>query len=261
MILTKNCKTCNKIIIYKNKCSYRYAIRTNSDCKTCSALKRKPKSEEVKQKISKSLCGRKLNDNIKNKISNTLKQKFNTPEYNQKFKIQNGGQNNPNFGNRYSKEIKDKISRITKEKMQDCTLKERLNNIRQSKEYRQKLSNSLKGRFFSKETRKRMREAVVRRVKKYGIHSRNFNPKACEFIDKWGKENGYNFQHALNGGEISIIGYLVDGYDKDKNIVIEIDEKRHFDINGNLKEKDIKRQKEIEKYLNCKFIRIPFIKN
>jgi very-short-patch-repair endonuclease len=52
------------------------------------------------------------------------------------------------------------------------------------------------------------------------------------------------------------LGYWVDGYDKEKNVVIEIDEKQHFDINGNLLEKDIRRQKEIEKYLDCKFIRL-----
>jgi site-specific DNA-cytosine methylase len=45
------------------------------------------------------------------------------------------------------------------------------------------------------------------------------------------------------------------GYDKEKNVVIEYDEKHHF-RNKKLQEKDIKRQKEIEDYLKCKFIRI-----
>ena len=52
----------------------------------------------------------------------------------------------------------------------------------------------------------------------------------------------------------------VDGYDEKNNIVYEIDEQQHFDISGNLKEKDKNRQNEIEKYLNCTFIRIKFNK-
>jgi very-short-patch-repair endonuclease len=53
-----------------------------------------------------------------------------------------------------------------------------------------------------------------------------------------------------------IIGYKPDGYIQELNLVIEVDEKHHFNIDGTLKEKDIIRQKEIEKELNCKFLRI-----
>jgi very-short-patch-repair endonuclease len=53
-----------------------------------------------------------------------------------------------------------------------------------------------------------------------------------------------------------ILGYWLDGYDKEKNVVIEADEIHHFDIDGNLREKDIIRQKEIEAQLKCKFLRI-----
>jgi hypothetical protein len=55
---------------------------------------------------------------------------------------------------------------------------------------------------------------------------------------------------------IKELGYWVDGYDKEKNTILEVDEKQYFDFNGNLKEKDIRRQKEIEEYLKCKFIRL-----
>ena len=77
-------------------------------------------------------------------------------------------------------------------------------------------------------------------------------------IEEYGKKNGYNFRHALNGGEYYIkeIGYWVDGYDKEKNVVIEVDEPHHFKSDGTLQEKDLIRQKEIEDFLKCKFIRI-----
>lgn len=50
--------------------------------------------------------------------------------------------------------------------------------------------------------------------------------------------------------------YWVDGYIPELNLVIEIDESFHFNKNGKLNERDIIRQKEIEKILNCEFLRI-----
>ena len=105
------------------------------------------------------------------------------------------------------------------------------------------------GKHHSANTRRKMRESALKRV------TPNFNPIACKLIDEYGKKYGYHFQHALNGGEVHIIGYSVDGYDKDKKVVIEVDEKRHFDCNGHLKKKDIVRQREIEG-LGYKVIRL-----
>lgn len=56
--------------------------------------------------------------------------------------------------------------------------------------------------------------------------------------------------------QYKIKGYSADGYVKNRNLIIEIDERFHYDHNGNLREKDIKRQKIIENELNCKFLRI-----
>jgi hypothetical protein len=86
----------------------------------------------------------------------------------------------------------------------------------------------------------------------------NYNPNACKIINEYGNNNNYNFQHAENGGEYYIkeLGYWVDGYDKEKNVIIEIDEPRHYNSDGRLKERDANRQKEIQDLLNCIFIRI-----
>ncbi|MCK9445521.1 hypothetical protein M0Q50_01340 [bacterium] len=82
----------------------------------------------------------------------------------------------------------------------------------------------------------------------------NFNKDACEIFDYISLEKGIHIQHAMNGGEYYIkeLGYWLDGYDKENNIVYEFDEKYH----EYKKEKDLIRQKEIEHYLNCEFIRI-----
>jgi len=88
----------------------------------------------------------------------------------------------------------------------------------------------------------------------------NFNKQACEIIEEYGKINGYNFQHALNGGEFYIkeLGYWVDGYDINKNVVIEYYEKHH--LTPKWKEKDKKRMENIIETLKCKFIIIYFDK-
>lgn len=88
----------------------------------------------------------------------------------------------------------------------------------------------------------------------------SFNPLSCDIIEKYGKENGYNFQHGMNGGEYYVkeLGYWLDGYDKDKNIVIECYEPFHYYCNGNLKQKDIDRRNTIINHLKCQFIEIKY---
>jgi hypothetical protein len=288
MIYSKNCPTCNKEISYSDGKALKRSIQNNCNCKRCSAIKKGPRDQETKKKISQTLTGRTIPRDIVEKITKTLKIKFNTPEYKQKFSEMHKGENNGMYGKQHSEEIKNKISDITKEKMNSPEMKEKMRKIQTSQEYREKLSAALMGRKHTQESKlkmkgpriclqgennpnfgkcrkhtdedkRKMREAVVRRVQKYGIISRNFNPDACKIIDEYGQKNGYNFQHAMNGGEYSCIGYLVDGYDKEKNVVIEIDEPYHNKLSQ--KEKDIKRQKRIEEHLQCKFIRLPFNKD
>ena len=86
-----------------------------------------------------------------------------------------------------------------------------------------------------------------------------YNPKACEYFNQLMEQTGTHIQHVENGGEYYIkeLGYWVDGYDKENNIIYEYDEEQHFNHDGTLIEEDIKRQQEIEEYHpECKFIRI-----
>ena len=112
------------------------------------------------------------------------------------------------------------------------------------------------------ENKRKMRISAINQLKnKYReSFAPNYNKIACKYFDDLMLENKNTFfiQHAENGGEYHIkeLGYWVDGYDKENNIVYEYDERKHFDVNGNLSERDIIRQKEIENFLKCKFIRI-----
>lgn len=109
--------------------------------------------------------------------------------------------------------------------------------------------------------KRKMRQSAIKRLEKnHGQLMPNYNLDGCRLLDEIMKKNNIFIQHAENGGELYIkeLGYWVDGYDKENNIVYEIDERAHFNLDGNLKEKDIRRQKEIEDYLGCKFIRIKY---
>jgi hypothetical protein len=116
--------------------------------------------------------------------------------------------------------------------------------------------NPFFGKHHSEESIRKMRIGLIKYLNEKfggGICPR-YNESACKLIDEYGQKNGYTFQHAMNGGEyfISELGYWVDGYDKEKNTVIEYYEKAHNKIKKI--KKDEKRKNNIIKYLHCKFI-------
>lgn len=84
-----------------------------------------------------------------------------------------------------------------------------------------------------------------------------YNKRACEYFNMMMEGSDFFIQHAENFGEYHIkeLGYFVDGYDAENNIVYEWDEERHFRDTETI-EKDRIRQEKIENLLGCKFIRI-----
>jgi hypothetical protein len=197
-------------------------------------------SKKTKKKISLSKMGHKSG----------MTGKKHTIQSRQKMRKSKLGEKNNRFGKKHTKKSIEKIkaSNNTEE------------ILKIQKEKHSGKNNYWFGKHHSEETKRKLRLSTIERLKKtFGSGAcPSYNPKACKIIDDYGKKNGYNFQHALNGGEFYIenLGYWVDGYDKEKNIVIEVDEHHHFDALGNLKRNDILRQKQIKKSLQCKFIRI-----
>lgn len=118
--------------------------------------------------------------------------------------------------------------------------------------------NTWSGRIHSRETKKKQRVGAINYIESLsGQVVPRYNKSSIKLIEEYGKKHGYKFQHAENGGEVHLkeLGYFLDAYDKDKNVVLEIDEDRHFSL-GKLKKSDVVRQSEIEHTLKCKFIRI-----
>jgi len=86
----------------------------------------------------------------------------------------------------------------------------------------------------------------------------SYNSNACKFFAKFDQENNTDGMYATNGGEYQIkeLGYFPDYFNSDLKLIMEWDEKHHY-RNNQLKEKDIKRQKEIENlFPSFKFVRI-----
>lgn len=109
------------------------------------------------------------------------------------------------------------------------------------------INGSFKGRHHTEETKEIIRTKALSRIdNKYGGIRCNFSKNACNYIDQLNTNNNWNLQHALNGGEIRIGNYWVDGYDRKNKIIFEYDEAKHYIHDTNLlKEKDVLRQNKI----------------
>lgn len=224
----KKCPICNQIIFYINKARLNTSIKLNCLCKKCSYKKRKENPSEKVKKVWFKVGDRPKNADFRK--GKTLEDIFGVELA---IKLKNEHRNR-------KPSIESRIKRSITCKSSGCGL-------------------SNKGRKCSDENKIKFRKLMIEKLNNVipNFHP-PYNKKACEYFDRIMLENNVVIQHALNGGEYHIkeLGYWLDGYDIKNNIVYEFDERFHFEINGKLREKDVIRQKEIENFLNCKFIRI-----
>lgn len=257
---------CGEILTYRSPKEFQKAIDNDSKCiKCCNKITKH--SEDTKLKISNRLKSLYKNGEItpnmigahseqsRKKMSETKKGKNLTEEHKNKIKesvinseLHKLSVKDPNRNKKISDKHKGKtISNETRIKMSE-------NHADISGD-----KNPSKRPDVRKKLRLKTIEKLESDLELYGKKIIPFfNNKGCEYFNQLMLENNTFIQHALNGGELHIkdIGYWVDGYDRENNIVYEWDEKHHYDVYGNLLEKDVIRQKEIEDYLKCRFIRI-----
>lgn len=223
----KNCPECGVEQVYRDKYVLARATQNNTRCKVCANLGE-----------NNPFYGKHQTDEVRNNIKNHqgMLGKHHTEETKRILREIN---------------VDRKISEEAHKKLCEARIKQ----IRKphTEESKLKMREIKLGKKDSDETKRKKRLAVSEWMRQNSM-APNYNPKACLLIEECGKQYGYNFQHAENGGEYHIekLGYWVDGYDREKNVVIEVDEKRHLSH----KEKDLKRQQEIENLLNCTFIRL-----
>lgn len=130
--------------------------------------------------------------------------------------------------------------------------------IKRRKKYESgELQGSFKGHKHTERTKRKLRNITINQIKKLGPVRCNYSKKGCKLMNELNIQNNWNLQHAENGGEFYVDGYWLDGYDKNLNIAFEYDEPKHYlDVLNNIQsDKDIERQTNIIKALNCEFWR------
>jgi hypothetical protein len=223
-------------------------------------------SIETKNKISDALKGRRawnkgipMSDEQKQKLKENhvgMLGKHHTKNTKRKISFGNTGKvcsmesrlamSNSKKGKHHTEETKQKIS-----KSMSVVAKKRFSNPTNHPNW---------GKHLSSETKRKIRFARLKNISENKFNGRqvipSYNPIACKIIDEYGKQYGYTFQHAMNGGEFHIkeLGYWVDGYDKEKNVVIEYYENHHN--KPSKVKKDLIRKQEIINHLDCKFIEL-----
>jgi hypothetical protein len=118
-----------------------------------------------------------------------------------------------------------------------------------------KIVESNTGRNCKASTKEKHRVNMVNKLKRlhpgFPKGAPMYNVDSIKILESKAKELGItDLQHAENGGEFEILGYFVDGYSSEKNVVIEYYEKFH----KYQKETDMIRQQAIVDNLGCKFI-------
>lgn len=193
------------------------------------------------------------------------KRKQNQIDKIQKNHADMSGKNNGMYGKSVYEIWIEKYGKMEADKRQkELNEKRRLNQIgtKRSDETKQKMRESKLGNnnpAKRPEVRKKQRLSTIKRIERNkfngGQMTPGYNPIGCDIIRWFNMYYDLNFRHAENGGEVCIGGYFPDGVDQKKMTIIEIDEPRHFNSDGTLKQKDIQRQNYLED-LGYTFIRI-----
>jgi hypothetical protein len=237
----RNCPDCGKEIFHTEKWVRNKFIKLNKLCIKCN------------QKGNRSShFGKRLSEETKRKISFSLK-----------------GAKSYWFGKRLSEETiekirKSKIGKKMPENVKRILMESNKGNqyrrgIKHSNEVKLKIKNSQLNHPNKIKINIKKRLSAIKRIKNVcGCIFPNFNRKSCEYFQWLNMQNGWRGQYAVNGGEYFIkdLGYWVDYYEPKENIIIEWDEKHHYNAGGQLKKKDFDRMLEIRNHLKCRFIRI-----
>jgi hypothetical protein len=177
--------------------------------------------QEYNKSITKNLLA--STDKI-HKIYKTIDDYINRRSYNKTGKtMPMRGSDNPNFGIGYYQRWVDKYGKeIADEMNKECS--KRKDN--KSLDYMVRTYGLEEGtrkydEFYAANS-KRSLELILKNHGKC-----IYNKHAIQYIEAYGKEHGYNFQHAENGGEVRILNYYVDGYDAENKVIFEYNESYH----------------------------------
>lgn len=191
MIYKRNCPSCNGEVSHKTENALYQAIISNRPCRSCSQMG-KVVSLESKQKMSRSKIGK--------------------PTWSSLHKTEFGkmvnGENHPMYGKHHSDDMKRKQS-------------ERYKGRRLSKETRKKLKQSNKLAWKDPNKRKKYHDSLL--ISKW-LNVR-CDVGQLEMLEKWNRL-GFKFEPNYPVKTSDDLFY-VDGYDTERNVVLEYDSEYH----------------------------------
>lgn len=224
----RNCPECKTEIVYTDRWYYNSCCKLNRLCKVCS-----------KKGSRNGSFGKHTSEESKEKIRDKHRQKKSSDYY--------------WFGKELSEETKIKLREYRKKHPIKKTKEQiRIDALKMAgNKYRKGIPHTV-------ETKIHLRSVMVEKIRQQtGIISPNYNRSSCLYFEWLNKWNSWNGRYALNGGEryIKELGYWVDYYEPKYNVVVEWDEKRHYNPDGSLKENDLVRMSRIKTFLDCRFFR------
>lgn len=261
-----NCPTCKKEVIFASSGGYYKFVKYGRQCRSCSK-KKPPHSESEltrycsqcgKKKIYKSIGDKNAADKCGHICRSCASRKFNGMKgrhLSEEHIKAISGKNHYNYGKKLPEEVKEKIR--NKLKGENNPFYGKNHDAETWKTIVEKNKTAIRPKT-SEETKLKQRKARLKwldEIGAYGENGKSYNKIGCKYLDELSQKMGWEIQHAMNGGEIQIAGYSVDGFDKNRNIVVEYDEPKHYDGFGNLREKDVERMNRIIKECKCKFYR------
>ena len=233
----RECTNCKKRIHYKDSSRRNKATKWNSVCKSCAYKSRSEKITGTTWKWKREESRKLASESHKN--SAIWIASMNTPEYKQRQRETKLGEKNVRYGKPHTNEYKRTHSERAKLWWQDPKNSEKLSGRKWTDEQRERYVLA----FSTPENRKRLRESRLAQIRDSGMIP-SFNRAACQFFDILNSKLKWNGQHALKDSEREIIGYSVDYYNPELNLVIEWDEESHFKQKSTI-EKDLRRQERI----------------
>ncbi len=157
-------------------------------------------------------------------------------------------------GRHWTEETKEKVRQSNIGEKNPCY--GRKHPIEERKKMRnEKEKNGMFGKQHSKKTKEKMRLSRVSYIEQCFNNGSPIYPtigkNEKQILDNIEKEQGIKIER-----QHPVIGYFVDGYCRETNTIYEVDERHHFDTEGNLLEQDIQREENIREHLICSVVRI-----
>lgn len=225
----RTCPNCNRKIIYRNVRSFRAAEDAKQVCRPCSQIKNRrayPMSRPCPR------CGKLLTYKDKTSCYKAENKKTVCGSCRSSLQMQN-----PETRRKRIESIK-KVEHTWNHKVAATRKKNGTYVVSEEQKEKLRIIN------------------IERKIQDGTLSWPNYNRTACDLFWKLEEDLGWNGYYATKNNEKRIGRYWVDYYEPRINVVIEFDEPYHFDKCGNLKQRDIDRQRWIENRIGCNFFRI-----